>query len=143
MNFYQNITPFIDYLFSIRKLKDYISIDLLIPNKWSIPKSLSDSSEIVPFNSETPETKGISFVCLSEEANLNTTISKIIKLITLNKEKELKELLFKETIDTLKKTFEKNDLETLKRLYFYFETDIENLDENGDDASEPTTLELA
>jgi hypothetical protein len=64
-------------------------------------------------------------------------------LITLNKEKELKELLFKETIDTLKKTFEKNDLETLKRLYFDFETDIENLDENGDDASEPTTLELA
>ena len=96
MNFYQNIIPFVDYLFSIRKLKDYISIDLLIPNKWSIPKSLSESSEIVPFNSDTPDTKGISFVCPSEEVSINTTILKIVKLITLNKEKELKEVLFKE-----------------------------------------------
>ena len=143
MNFYQNIEPFVEYLFSIRKLKDYLSIDLLFPTKWSIPKNISETIETVAFKSENPEQKGISFVCQIDDNSLTTTISKITKIIKLNKEKELKEVLFKDTIDQLKKTFEKNDLETLKKLYFDFETDIENLDEDGDNGQESPTLELA
>lgn len=144
MNFYQNINPFIDYLFSIRKLKDYLSIDLLIPNKWSLPKSLAETTEIVPFSSESTETKGISFVCQLDENSVSTTISKIIKVINLNKEKELKELLFKETIDTLKKTFEKNDLDTLKRLYIDFASETEDTSNLEDyDTGESETFEMA
>lgn len=140
MNFYQNIQPFSDYLFSIRKLKDYISIDLLFPNKWSMPKSMMDTTETVAFNSENTELKGLSFVCPLDEESITKTISKITKIIKLNKEKELKELLFKQTIEELKKTFEKNDLETLQKLYFDFETEIMKEEENGQDT---TTLELA
>ena len=140
MNFYQNIQPFSDYLFSIRKLKDYMSIDLLFPTKWSMPKSMMDTTETVPFNSENTEYKGLSFVCPMDEESINKTITKIVKIIKLNKEKELKELLFKQTIEELKKTFEKNDLEKLQKLYFNFETDTMKEEENGEST---TTLELA
>jgi hypothetical protein len=43
------------------------------------------------------------------------------KIIKLNKEKELKEKLFKDTVDQLKSTFEKTDLDKLKNLYFDFD----------------------
>jgi len=146
MNFYQNIAPFSDYLFSIRKLKDYLSIDLLFPLKWSMPKSMLETTETVPFNSETNETKGLSFVCPLDEQSISQTLAKINKIIKLNKEKEQKEILFKHTIEELKKTFEKNDLDTLQKLYFDFEIeeDIPNLnDYESGKSEEPTTLELA
>lgn len=142
MNFYQNILPFADYLFQIRKLKDYLSIDLVFPTKWVLPKNILETIETVPFTPETADTKGFSFVCPLQEEQITTTIVKIGKIIKYNKEKEMKEYLFKETIDQLKKTFEKNDLETLKRLYFDFETDIENL-EDGTESDDATSLELA
>ena len=55
----------------------------------------------------------------------------IQKIIRLNKERELKEVLFKEVMSELKKTFETNDLESLKRLNIHFENEkpkIEDLD---------------
>jgi hypothetical protein len=143
MNFYQNIQPFLDYLYSIRKLKDYLSVDLHFPNKWTIPKSVSDSTETVPFQSENPDFKGISFVCPSDEQSVSTTISKILKTITTNKEREIKEQLFRQTIDQLKKTFEQNDLEKLQNLYFDFATEIEdtsNLDSYDSGQSENINL---
>jgi hypothetical protein len=84
--------------------------------------------------------KGISFACSYEEKEVSATITKIIRVIKLNKDKEIKEKLFKETIDSLKKTFETTDLETLKRLYFDFETDQQKSLEDGEDGT--TTLEL-
>lgn len=143
MNFYQNIQPFVDYLFSIRKLKDYISIDLLLPNKWSLPKNLPEGVEVVPFKSEENDLRGTSFVSQMTEENVSKLINVISKTIKLNKERELKEVLFKQTIEELKKTFEKNDLDTLQKLYFDFETDIENSEEDEQNGQESATLELA
>ena len=147
MNFYQNISSFSDYLFSIRKLKDYLSIDLLFPVKWSVPKSMVETTETVPFNSENNDTKGLSFVCPLNEQAIVQTISKINKIIKLNKEKEQKEILFKHTIEELKKTFEKNDLDTLQKLYFDFEIEHEDTSilnaYDGGKSEDPATLELA
>ena len=39
----------------------------------------------------------------------------------MNKERELKERLFKQTVEQLKQTFEKTDLDKLQNLYFDFE----------------------
>jgi hypothetical protein len=66
-------------------------------------------------------------------------LTKVAKIIKLNKEKELKEKLFKQTVEQLKSTFEKTDLDKLKNLYFDFdegeqtpELNVE-LDEDDDD----------
>jgi hypothetical protein len=108
---------------------------------WGLPKSFTEEDKIVPFDSGNQNSKGISFVCLLQELEMSQTVSKILKVIKLNKDKELKEKLFRETIDTLKKTFETTDLETLSRLYFDFETDrSKTLDDEKD--HERTTLEL-
>jgi hypothetical protein len=142
MRFYKELEPFIDYVHSIRKLKNYLSIDLKFPTKWSLPKSIVEEGQVVGFESDDSNYKGISFVTEISEVSVNVTLTKIAKIIKLNKEKELKEKLFKQTIEQLKQTFEKTDLDKLQNLYFDFDLPDNDLTEDLDDG-EPTTLELA
>lgn len=142
MNFYKELESFQDYLHSIRKLKNFLSFDLQFPTKWSMPKSLAEEGQILPFETEDTNYKGISFVCELKEVEVNKVLGKISKIIKLNKEREIKEKLFKETIEQLKQTFEKTDLDKLKTLYFDFDNDI-NLDVDEQNGQEPTNLELA
>jgi len=154
MSFYKELSPFVEYLHSIRKLKNYLSFDMVFPTKWSLPKSLVDEGQIVGFEAENQNLKGISFVSATDESEVSKTLIKIAKIIKLNKEKELKERLFKETVEQLKNTFEKTDLDKLKNLNFYFEEEDDTpelnveLDETEDDLEyeqdeqEPVDTEL-
>ena len=149
MSFYKELSPFIDYIHSIRKLESYLSFDMKFPEKWSMPKNIIDEGQVVGFDSEEPNKRGISFVTEVNEKQMSKTLVLVGKIIKLNKERELKEQLFKQTVDQLKKTFEKNDLDKLQNLYFDFESDdidteldteIELTDEQ--DGQEPTDTEL-
>jgi hypothetical protein len=139
MSFYKELIPFVEYLHSIRKLKNYLSFDMVFPTKWSLPKSLVEEGQIVGFESENQNLKGISFVSSIDDSEVSKNVLKIAKIIKLNKEKELKERLFKETVEQLKNTFEKTDLDKLKNLNFYFEEEDEtpelnvDLDDNDND----------
>lgn len=111
------------------------------PNKWAIPKTIIDENQIVSFEVEDTNYKGISFVSEGTETSINTTLTKILKVIKLNKEKEIKEKLFKQTIEQLKDTFEKTDLNKLKTLYFDFETEETELEINDEpESGEDTEL---
>jgi len=132
MSFYTELSPFVEYLHSIRKLKNYLSFDMVFPTKWSLPKSLVDEGQIVGFESENQNLKGISFVSPIDDSEVSKNLAKIAKIIKLNKEKELKERLFKETVEQLKNTFEKTDLDKLKNLNFYFEEEDETPELNVD-----------
>jgi hypothetical protein len=142
MSFYKEIASFAEYIHSIRRLKDYISFDLKFPSKWSLPKSLVDESQVVPFDAEDQTLKGISFVTEFNESSINTILTKVLKIIKMNKEREIKEKLFKQTIDQLKETFEKNDLDKLKTLYFDFEVEETDLTIN-DESESGENIELA
>ena len=128
MSFYKELLPFVEYLHSIRKLKTYLSFDMVFPTKWSLPKSIVEEGQIIGFEAENQNLKGISFVSPIDDSEVSKTMMKISKVIKLNKEKELKERLFKETVERLKSTFEKTDLDKLQNLYFDFD--------NGDDTPE-------
>lgn len=154
MSFYKELLPFVEYLHSIRKLKTYLSFDMVFPTKWSLPKSIVDEGQIVGFEAENQNLKGISFVSPIDDSEVSKTMIRISKVIKLNKEKELKERLFKETVERLKSTFEKTDLDKLQNLYFDFddgddtpELDVE-LDEDENDSDyeqdeqEPNDTEL-
>jgi len=141
MSFYKELLPFVEYLHSIRKLKTYLSFDMVFPTKWSLPKSIVDEGQIVGFEAENQNFKGISFVSSIDDSEVSKTMIRISKVIKLNKEKELKERLFKETVERLKSTFEKTDLDKLQSLYFDFddgddtpELDVE-LDEDENDSN--------
>ena len=125
MSFYKEIIPFVEYIHSIRKLESYLSFDMKFNTKWSIPKSIVDEGQVIGFEVEDPNLKGVTFVCPIGEREVSSTIVKIGKIIKLNKERELKERLFKQTVEQLKQTFEKNDLDKLQNLYFDFEIDEE------------------
>jgi hypothetical protein len=132
MSFYKELSPFVEYLHSIRKLKNYLSFDMVFPTKWSLPKSLVDEGQIVGFEAENQNLKGISFVSSIDDSEVSKNLIKIAKIIKLNKEKELKERLFKETVEQLKNTFEKTDLDKLKNLNFYFEEEDDTPELNVD-----------
>ena len=121
MSFYKEIAPFVEYIHSIRKLESYLSFDMKFPTKWSIPKSIVDEGQVVGFEVEDPNMKGITFISPIGEKEVSSIIVKIGKIIKLNKERELKERLFKQTVEQLKQTFEKTDLDKLQNLYFDFE----------------------
>lgn len=133
MNFYQNIEPFLEYFFSIRKLENYFSFDIEIPKTWGVPKTISAEGQTVPFDSQKGENfRGLSIVCEINEKEVDKTVQNILKLIKANKEREQKELLFKDVVSELKKTFESSDLDSLKRLNFYFENQSDKeLEDDG------------
>ena len=150
MSFYKEIAPFVEYIHSIRKLESYLSFDMKFPTKWSIPKSIVDEGQVVGFEVEDPNIKGITFISPIGEKEVSSIVVKIGKIIKLNKERELKERLFKQTVEQLKQTFEKTDLDKLQNLYFDFEvgdeldtdldTEIDLEDERNE--QEPTISEL-
>jgi hypothetical protein len=154
MSFYKELVPFIDYIHSIRRLETYLSFDMKFPAKWSLPKSIVEEGQVVGFEVDNQNLKGISFVSSINEKDISTILVKIGKVIKLNKEKELKERLFKQTVEQLKQTFEKTDLDKLQNLYFDFETEdvspeldinedlIDDEIEDEQDGQEPTTTEL-
>jgi hypothetical protein len=125
MSFYKEIMPFVEYIHSIRKLETYLSFDMKFHAKWSIPKSIIDEGQVIGFEVEDPNLKGVTFIAQINEKDISSIIVKIGKIIKLNKERELKERLFKQTVEQLKQTFEKTDLDKLQNLYFDFENDDE------------------
>jgi hypothetical protein len=128
------------------------------PVKWSIPKSIIDEGKIIGFDVEDQNQKGITFVTPINESEVSQILVKIGKIIKINKERELKERLFKQTVEQLKQTFEKTDLDKLKNLYFDFDEEIdteldgdlddeinydqETILDNEQDRQEPTVSEL-
>ena len=151
MSFYKEIIPFVEYVHSIRKLENYLSFDMKFPTKWSIPKSIVDEGQVIGFEVEDQNSKGLTFVWPIAEKDMSTTLVKIGKVIKLNKERELKERLFKQTVEQLKQTFEKTDLDKLQNLYFDFDEgdldteldgDLENDLDDEQDGQESTTAEL-
>ena len=143
MSFYKELVPFVQYIHSMRKLETYLSFDMAFPTKWSLPKSIIDEGQVIAFNLEDQNLKGVSFVSQINENDVSVILTKIGRIIKLNKERELKEQLFKQTIDQLKQTFEKNDLDKLQNLYFDFETDAPNLELNEQNGQESAIIELA
>ena len=79
------------------------------------------SVKVIGFEVEDPNMKGITFISPIGEKEVSSIVVKIGKIIKLNKERELKEKLFKQTVEQLKQTFEKTDLDKLQNLYFDFE----------------------
>jgi hypothetical protein len=117
MSLYKEIEHIVDYCSSIRKLKTYLSFDMIFPATWNVLKSQVDETKTV-FNKSDDKGKNISFVSEINEEAISDTISKIETVIKYNKEKEEKERLFKEKVNELKNLFEKGGLEDLKNLKF-------------------------
>jgi hypothetical protein len=115
---YRELKDVFHYLVSVRKLKNYITIDIEFPVQWKIPKKYVQEDKIVENQKMNDDKRFFSFVSEFDEAVLNTTVNNIKNIISYNKEIEMKESLLKQKIDELKKIFEKENLENLQGLKF-------------------------
>ena len=83
MSFYKEILPFVEYVHSIRKLETYLSFDMKFPTKWSIPKSIVDEGQVVGFEVDDSNTKGVTFICPIGDKEVSLIVVKIGKIIKL------------------------------------------------------------
>ena len=91
MALYTDIQGIFEYLISIRKLKNYLSIDIEISNTWKIPKKYASEDKVVEITSKTEGKRSFSFVSDFNKNELDETVINIKKIIEYNKEIELKE----------------------------------------------------
>lgn len=127
---YNELKDIFQFLVSVRKLKTYLTIDIEFPSNWKIPKKYVIEDKIVENDKLNENFRFFSFVTEFNEEQMNKTVDNIKKIISYNKEIEMKEKLLKQKIDELKKIFEKENLDNLQSLKF----DI--LEEKLDDGEE-------
>ena len=127
---YNELKDIFEYLVSVRKLKNYLTVDIEFPNHWKIPKRFVQEDKIVENDKVNEGFRFFSFVSEFDEKQLNKTVDNIKNIVAYNKEIELKEKLLKQKIDELKKIFESEKLDNLQSLKF----DI--LEEKLDDGEE-------
>jgi len=132
MNFYKNIEPIFDYLVSIRKLENYISIDVRFNENWKILKRFIVNGECVHQESNS-ESKLFSFVTKFDEVELNNIIDSISNIIKYNKEIEEKNRLFEQKVNELKDIFEKQNLNSLQLLDFKLDNNINIIEDNNEE----------
>ena len=90
---YSELKDIFQYLISVRKLKQYLTIDIEFPDQWKIPKKFVQEDKIVENEKVTDGYRFFSFVSEFDEKQLNITVKNIKNIIAYNKEIEMKEKL--------------------------------------------------
>ncbi len=134
MNFKDVIAYLFPYLHTFRKLKDYLSIDLIFPKNWEFPNEIIQKCQVVQNEKHQGEGYFLSFVSKLDE-DLENLIDVIEELINHNLEREEKERLLKDKVGELKELFKHSTLNDLRGLSIILENDededeIEKLLEN-------------
>ena len=115
---YKELKDIFQFLVSVRKLENYITIDIEFPDHWKIPKKYVQEDKVLENERVTEGLRFFSFVSEFNEINLRNTVEGIKSIISFNKEIEMKERLLKQKIDELKKIFQSEKLESLQGLKF-------------------------
>ena len=118
MTFYQELAVIHPYLQSVRKLKNYLSIDVNFPTTWKLPKKYVPDNSVVENESTLKDHRCFSFVSAFEEKLVEDMLINLNGVIKCNKEREEKERLFESKVSELKQIFDKQNLENLKNLSF-------------------------
>lgn len=129
MTFYKNIEPIYPYMISVRKLKSYISFDMSFPKTWKFPKKYMPENQVVEIETPNVGERGVSFIVEYVEKDINSIIQMINGVINYNREREEKERLLEDKMSELRSIFEKQNLNSLKKLKF--EISDFKLDTNG------------
>ena len=124
MNFTDVITYLFPYLQSFRRLKDFISIDLIFPKNWDFPNEIIQKCQVVQNDKHQGEGINLSFVS-KPNAELESLIEVIEELINHNLEREEKERLLRVKVTELKELFKHSNLNDLKGMSIVIENESE------------------
>jgi hypothetical protein len=140
MSLYKEFSTLFPYLQSVRKLKNYLSFDLSIPNTWKLPKKYVDEEKIMEQDSKIEGHRLISFVTEISEDAVEKNTDNIQNIIKYNLDREEKDRLFQIKVAELKSVFEKQSLSKLKNLSFEIRT--EKIELEDEEESIGATSEL-
>jgi hypothetical protein len=115
MNLQEILSFLFPYLSSLRKMKQYLSIDLIFPKSWEFPNQYIEKAQVVQNDKYTGEGVFLSFVCEIEK-NLDNTLEVVFEIINHNIEREEKERLLKAKVIELKEVFKNASLKELHNL---------------------------
>jgi hypothetical protein len=133
MSLYKEISKLLPHLQSIRKIKDYLSVDVSFPKSWKLPKKFVEEDKIMEQQSPNPEERLISFVSEIDEITIDNCLTNIQNIIQYNREREEKERLFDEKVKELKIVFEKQTLKELQDLKFNIKNKKVQLEDNEEE----------
>jgi hypothetical protein len=136
MNFQEVLQFLFPYLHGIRKLNQYLSVELIFPKTWEFPQSIIEKAQVEQNEKYSGEGYHLIFVAeVSHDTKVDEMLDVIADLITHNLEKEEKERLLKSKVIELKEIFKNASLEDLKTLKFDFE-EYDDIDELLEDEIE-------
>lgn len=133
MSLYKEISKLLPHLQSVRKIKDYLSIDVSFPKSWKLPKKFVEEDKLMEQQSPNPEERLISFVSEIDENIIDNCLNNIQNIIQYNREREEKERLFDEKVKELKIVFEKQTLKELQDLKFNIKNKKIQLEDNEEE----------
>lgn len=136
MNFYKQLENIFPHLLSIRKLENYVSIDVEFPTTWKLPKKYVDEKTVLEQKSQKPDFRCFSFATEFNETSLNHLLDNLLNIVKYNREREEKEKLFENKVQELKSFFDRQNLNDLKALEFIIKNDYKlefEEDEQGED----------
>lgn len=139
MSLYKEFSELLPYLQSVRKLKNYFSFDVHIPNTWKLPKRYVEEDKVMEQECSEPNQRLISFVTQITEEGVEKTSTNIRGIIKYNLEREEKERLFEDKVKELKDMFEKQNLQSLQSLKFQIKPSKITL-EDGEESKAPKVV---
>ena len=121
MNFIELLNYLQPYFRSVRKIKQFFSIDLLFPQTWKFPNEILENLNAVQDEKYIGTGIAMSFLLDLTTEQEESQLEKIFELISYNLELEEKTRLLKEKTEHLKQIFENNSLDDLQNLVINIE----------------------
>jgi hypothetical protein len=122
----------------MRKLKNYISLELIFPKNWKFPNEIISKAQVEQNDKYTGEGYFLIFVSQVND-DFNKMVEVIAELINHNLEREEKERLLRAKVSELKEIFEHTSLNDLRGLKINLDAPEEDeLEDLLQDEHEPT-----
>ena len=137
------------YFFSVREIKDTVSLDIKLPPEWEVDRITSNYEVEVKVQDKNEKSVLISLIAPATQDGYNKVNTCAIDVIKINIEMEEKAQLLENKIKELQVMFKNESLDTLKELKFGDTLEnghtIENAggDQGGDGSEREENLSLA
>ena len=125
---YKELSDIFPYLISIRKLENYVSLDIEFPSTWKLPKKYVDPETTVEQQATKDNVRCFSFATQFDESQIIRIFQNVKGIISWNREREMKEKLLQDKDNELKTFFEKNSLDSLQNLQFNIQNNLGKLE---------------
>jgi len=125
---YKELSDIFPYLISIRKLENYVSLDIEFPSTWKLPKKYVNPETTVEQQATKDDVRCFSFATQFDETQIIQIFQNVKGIISWNREREMKEKLLQDKVNELKTFFEKNSLDSLQNLQFNIQNNLGKLE---------------